>query len=102
VHLQQDFLQLFNETWGIDGMRTVPKFSQVPDRLFKLASCAGLVAPLQMMESNGCLYQSLIKNPEWTMGNSPEIFPVFVSLEVAPRVKKMKASFEKVRIRHDL
>jgi len=95
-------LKLFNEVGGVDGVGIVREIDQMPDRLAELASRPGLIPPMQMVESDGRLNQSLIKDSDRSGGNPPEILPVFVSLEVVSGVKKMKAFFERVLGWHGL
>jgi len=87
--LLEDLPEVVHEPLIFDLAQTRGVAGKLSHRLCQLGAGAIQVAAAKMVQTNGSLDESLIEQPEGTLGSPPQVFPGLVSLEVPAGVEKI-------------
>ena len=85
----QDPFEVAHQLLIVDLAEAFGVLFQLVDRFGDLRSSAVQITPAQVVEADRRLDQSLVKEPQRSLGYSPQVFPPFVSFEIAAGVKKI-------------
>ena len=92
----QYFSQFSDQLSVVDSAEPVWVLFELRNRFTKLCHRPIKVPFIEVVQSNGCLDQALIEEPQRTLGRPPQILPGLVSLEVLADVEKIYSVLKQI------
>jgi len=87
-HRLQDESKVGNELAGLYLAESVRVLLELRERFFELSTGAIPISLGEVMQSDGCLNQTLVKEPQRSPSLPPQVFPCLVGFEIPSVVKK--------------